>query len=207
MELFNKISRIIEHLLKAIIILAYLFSFFLSAYIDRSISSTVFLLISLILYIILIKDKSESILNNQNGLVKGICTACKKIKGIKTKHCYICNKCYYKKDHHCMLIGKCISDSNMKTLYFWSIFSFISCFFLIFNREIKTILVMILLTLALNILWLSTCILYGKSTSEMLEDRIRIPGMKDIKLFLSYINPLKNFRTKEINESSEQVIV
>ena len=69
MELFNKISRIIEHLLKAIIILAYLFSFFLSAYIDRSISSTVFLLISLILYIILIKDKSESILNNQNGLV------------------------------------------------------------------------------------------------------------------------------------------
>lgn len=69
----------------------------------------------------------------ENGRLR-ICQHCRIIKPDRTHHCRVCKRCILKMDHHCPWINNCVGFGNYKAfqLFLWytSVFSFYSCFFI-----------------------------------------------------------------------------
>ncbi|CAM6104822.1 unnamed protein product [Calypogeia fissa] len=50
-----------------------------------------------------------------------LCSYCRLIQPVRTKHCHDCNKCVLRFDHHCVWLGTCVGQSNHHK-FWWFIF-------------------------------------------------------------------------------------
>mmetsp|Transcript_49300 Transcript_49300/g.56630 ORF Transcript_49300/g.56630 Transcript_49300/m.56630 type:complete len:355 (+) Transcript_49300:27-1091(+) len=63
-------------------------------------------------------------------LMERHCTACDRIKPVRTHHCQVCKRCIFRMDHHCPWMGNCIGFRNHKFFLLFNFYGGLTCFYI-----------------------------------------------------------------------------
>lgn len=159
---------LLQYTLTCIVVSCYITGILCTILFDFSIIKFYFLSTSFIYYLMALVKSPGSLFDVHDSEVKGICTKCNRIRGIKTKHCSICNKCYNKRDHHCMLLGKCIAQDNIKDFIFMQIFLCGFVFLRAYCGPARMLCGFIGMLLILSIIWFSCIFAFEKTSREII---------------------------------------
>eukprot|EP00494_Astrolonche_serrata_P020320 UN20539 len=64
-----------------------------------------------------------------NSDSKTLCTTCRIVKPLRSKHCSVCGKCVRGFDHHCPWVDNCIGENNYRKFVFHIMIETISIIF------------------------------------------------------------------------------